>query len=381
MTVRWTNGVPPYELLLVPVFNTPTQISVSPSSSNGSFSFPLGLAAGQQFLLTMSDATGFASGGVSTLLTVGSSISHRNCSTAVPSLKFTFMLDQKLQQCGGYGNATQPVTISGLIPNETPIQLHPPSGPSSFVWNPVSVAAGTQIIFFITDADGDFGGTSHIVPVATTSDQTCLNDQSPHPATNTPTPIPVSPIDPTSAPQATVTLLPKSSNSGTIGGAIAGALVALLVLGTLIVFIYRQKKTRRRRDHRLSNRQYIDDPPSTTNLTHPPSPWNTSTDYIAEPFRMSTVSVPPSAHISTAPSVASGPFLTPNPWSAPSDISTELPSPPPHTRTSTSSKSQLGANYQRPARFILHTDAEIEDVEEIELPPQYSDRFRPTPPS
>lgn len=383
MTIHWVDGEPPYELLLVPVFNTATKVPISSSSSNGSFSFQLGLAAGQQFLLTMSDATSFASGGVSALLTVGSSISHANCSTAIPLLKFTFILGETLEQCGsfnvsGYGNATQPVIISALIPNKTPLQLRPPSGPSDFVWNPVDVAAGDEIVFFVTDANGDFGGTSHLIPVQSTSDQSCLNNDSPQPESNAPTPIPVSPTGPTDAPQATVTLVPKASNAGAIGGAIAGILVVILLLGTLVTFIYRHRKAKQNLNG-FDNRPHPNGFSSTTDITQPSAPWSASADYIAEPFRLTSVSENP---FTSPSSLVSGhdDFDTPNPWSALPDTSTTHDVQMPQPQTSTSSKSRSNAFSQRPTRFILHTDAEIDqDVEEIELPPQYSDRFAPPP--
>lgn len=177
-----------------------------------------------------------------------------------------------------------------------------------------------------------------------------------------------------------MTVTPKASNAGAIGGAIAGALVTVLVLGTLILFIYRQRKMKR--DRRMTSRSYIDGPASSTNLTHPSAPWNTSADYIAEPFRTSTISASPLEPLYTASSfVSESRLYTPNPWSAPSDINHTQPMQAPPPQTPPSSKSHLGTPPHRPARFILHTDAELDqETEEIELPPQYSDRFNPPRP-
>lgn len=66
---------------------------------NGTFSTQLTLAAGKQFLLTMSDSTGFGTGGTSNVLTTGSSISGAACNTTVPAPAFNFQLNDALQQC------------------------------------------------------------------------------------------------------------------------------------------------------------------------------------------------------------------------------------------------------------------------------------------
>lgn len=312
-------------------------------------------------------------------------------------LLFVLLLRSHVDACrsfniSGYDKAIQPVTISvrfihshqlllptltqGLIPNKTPIQLHPPSGPSNFVWNPVDIAANNEVVFFLTDADGNFGGTSHLISVQPTSNQSCLNNESPQPDSNVPTPIPVSPTGPTDAPQATVTLVPKASNAGAIGGAIAGTLVAILLLGTLATFIYRHRKAKGIRNG-FSNRRHSNGLSSSADITQPSAPWNTSTDYLAEPFRLTSVSENP---FTSPSSFVSGhdDFHTPNPWSALPDTSSTHEVQTPQPQTSSSSKSRSNTFSQRPTRFILHTDAEIEqDVEEIELPPQYSDRFAP----
>ena len=50
-------------------------------------------------LVTLSDATGFASGGTSQLLTVGDTVSGNNCNTTDPGVDFFFNLDSPLVQC------------------------------------------------------------------------------------------------------------------------------------------------------------------------------------------------------------------------------------------------------------------------------------------
>jgi hypothetical protein len=51
-----------------------------------------------QFLLTMSDGTGFGTGGTTTLLTVGAPVANNNCNTE-GSQDFYFQLPLALKQC------------------------------------------------------------------------------------------------------------------------------------------------------------------------------------------------------------------------------------------------------------------------------------------
>jgi hypothetical protein len=70
-----------------------------PRSQKGSFTTQLTFDAGIQFLLTMSDGSGFGTGGISALLTTGSSQSNTSCNTTQPAPDFLFQLNTALQQC------------------------------------------------------------------------------------------------------------------------------------------------------------------------------------------------------------------------------------------------------------------------------------------
>lgn len=85
-------------------FDAPINVSLpdsafDDSANAGLYSMQLSLEAQQRFLLTMSDATGFATGGTSEVLTVGSSVSGASCDTTGASPEFTFELPSALQQC------------------------------------------------------------------------------------------------------------------------------------------------------------------------------------------------------------------------------------------------------------------------------------------
>jgi hypothetical protein len=89
---------------------TPRNISIPDNAwdgSKGSFSTTLNFTAGQSFILTMSDATGFGTGGNSDLLTVGGSANNAQCNTTSPGSSFSFQSSSAIQQCGTY-------TISGF---------------------------------------------------------------------------------------------------------------------------------------------------------------------------------------------------------------------------------------------------------------------------
>ncbi|KAI0932082.1 hypothetical protein AcW1_000697 [Taiwanofungus camphoratus] len=83
-SVSWTGGTPPFQLSLIPAFDVPLTTSI-PSSNfsngKGSFQVQLPFAQKQQILVVMSDASGFASGGISNVLSVGPSTSGSQCNT------------------------------------------------------------------------------------------------------------------------------------------------------------------------------------------------------------------------------------------------------------------------------------------------------------
>lgn len=103
---------------MIQVFGTPRNISIpatSFSGGQGSYALPLALPAGQRFLLTMSDATGFGAGGTTDVMSVGAS-QGANCNTTDPGkhvvlgfksksntessgVAFSYQLNLALQQC------------------------------------------------------------------------------------------------------------------------------------------------------------------------------------------------------------------------------------------------------------------------------------------
>ena len=99
-TVSWTGGFPPFRLLITPAFGVSYNISI-PQNALSSFTTTLNLNATQRFVITMSDATGFASGGISPILTATPSVSgtHNSSCYSEPALPFTFQANLALRQC------------------------------------------------------------------------------------------------------------------------------------------------------------------------------------------------------------------------------------------------------------------------------------------
>ncbi|KAL0951285.1 hypothetical protein HGRIS_007996 [Hohenbuehelia grisea] len=251
-TVTWAGGTAPFSLTLIPIFGTPRNISipaVSFSAGKGSFSTQMPFAKGQQYMVSMSDATGFGAGGFTTVKTVGDSRGG-SCNTTDPGVDFSFQLNTALQQCrpftfSGYDGAVQPVTIMAIVPGGQAVTMRPPNGPQ-FNW-PVNVASGTQMVFVMTDAAGRQGGSSDVRTVGMTDDASCLNANSP---SSTPAPSPTSSAPSGSSstrPSNSSTSAPDSSGSGgfsvaAIAGTVIGALIFLAVAVTLGLFCLRRSK-------------------------------------------------------------------------------------------------------------------------------------------
>ncbi|KAI9445126.1 hypothetical protein H4582DRAFT_1913472 [Lactarius indigo] len=378
--VNWTGGQPPFVLEIVPPQGTQQVFPIPASAfSNGvgSYSTVLQLAQEQQILVTMSDATGFATGGISPLLTVQAQPPQSpSCTLVDPVPQFFFSLDFALQQCrpytfSQYPNAVLPVTIYGLVPGGTAIVLNVPNNASEYVWNPASIAAGTSVVFVMSDAQDHTGGASDIKVAGSTSDTSCLNANSPSVTQqSTPSTQTTSSSSTTRArPTASSTKASSSSGSNNISGttliaAIAGTLIFLGVLAALGVFLFRRYRkkssSRRQRTNFDVDGDYHDSP------TLIPA-------HQVDPFLAPAANGVPYEMARMENSAAS---LIPRPVP---EATSDLPSPPVPPSVSSRKSNMTASTRYQPARFILHTDAEEilpDDNGFIELPPQYSENRR-----
>ncbi|KAF8905510.1 hypothetical protein CPB84DRAFT_1727048 [Gymnopilus junonius] len=412
--LTWTGGTPPFQLLIVPVFGTPVNISIPSSAfSNGvgSYSFQLPIANGSQMVFVMSDATGFNSGGTTEILTTQPS-KGVSCNTNT-TVNFSFQLNSALQQCrpyvfNGYTAAVQPVTINAVVPGGSALTLRPPTGPTSFTWN-ADVARGTSLIFFMIDAQGRQGGSSDVKMVGSSDDSTCLNANSP---TSTAGPPASSATSLSTTPSASASSTSAPAHSGVsiaaVAGTVIGSLLFLAVVITLgLFFLRRRHDSRNQGNYRRQSRRLgpgIDpayDPPANA----PPPTYgsdplaSSSAHQYSGSYQPSESSYQSTEGYQLTPQIypPRQAFPPPDPFSSsapPMMPESEIEPFAEQSRGETSSsrdsmtpaqrKAALAANnarYNPPTRFILHTDVEdaIPPNEDgvVELPPQYSERRGP----
>ncbi|KLO13972.1 hypothetical protein SCHPADRAFT_889651 [Schizopora paradoxa] len=437
LNITWTGGTAPFTLIIAPLFEQYYNISIpssafDASTQSGSFSTsPLQLDSGKQFVLTLSDASGFGSGGVSDLLTTGSSITGSQCNTTSPSPPFTFSFLTPLQQCsnlvvGDYTGSIQPNTIRALIPLGQVISLTTDPTQNSLSWQ-ANAAAGTKLVFIMTDSTGQAGGASDLETVLQSNDASCINSSSPHSTASSST-LASSTSQSSSTSQPTQTGGSKSTGRST--GMIVGiaAVVASLILLGILGAVYHI----RRRNQRQRTAVYENDPQVVQAYQIPYSSDPAQFDSIVrvsrqkDPRSVDLMAPAPSTYApssvgSMPPSSSQAQLLSPG-----IDYQSQPYLYSPHEREMSSQYSQssrgshypsseLGANNstyspqpqvdslqpllqpsvpsspepsnsylksQQPKptmpRFILHTDIEdpVEPAEDevIELPPQYSER-------
>ncbi|KAF8898816.1 hypothetical protein BD779DRAFT_39725 [Infundibulicybe gibba] len=422
---------------MTPIFGTPRNVSIpsnSFSNGKGSFSTQLPFPQGQRMLLTMSDGTGFGTGGSTAVLQVEAS-QGGVCNTTDPGVAFSFELNTALQQCrpytfGNYSGAVQPITITGIIPGGTSFILNPPLGPTDFTWID-NAAAGSSVVFIMEDSQGRAGGSSDVTTVASSDDKSCLDNLSPSSTPGSPSPTSAPSPNTTSGAASTPTSS-RSTSIGVIVGSIIGALLFLAVVLSLGLFYLKRRrpgwgfggsgfKRKSRADVDLTY-----DPDYVSNV-HPyplPAHQGVSSSSLArnlhdnDPFLNS---VSPSPHNQTPmypqslsyqqgsaqyhpPSDYHLPLQTPltqnshqsasqhasRPSYSTSFASTgEVGFPPVGSGSSRDSMStnqrkaaMAGQSTYKPSRFIVHTDVEddllpLGEEEVVELPPQYSERRAP----
>ncbi|KAG9015356.1 hypothetical protein FRB93_013056 [Tulasnella sp. JGI-2019a] len=380
LTVSWTGGIAPYYLLITPLFNVPLNLSI-PSSAysngKGSYTTNLALANPEQFLLTMSDATGTGTGGTSGVLTVADPVNGATCDTTAPSLPFNFVTPTSLQQCrqytiNGYSSAIQPITVVGLIPLGSTFLLYPPVGSTSFNWT-ADVKSGTSIVLSLFDAQGRTGGATDLLTVGSSNDATCIDSSSPAST------ITSNPSSTGSSPSATDSNSSGDSNTGAIiGGSVAAAIVSLAIVGLLILFFMRKRRNKNDTPHistQFGGKRQSLEPHMESGVLHEPSAVD---NYEPVPFMLPPSSAsgrtsdygqypPGSAHGDTeaSGSVAGGGVAA-------------VGSAGYNKRTEAYRGSRRSTE-NTPTRFIIHSDAgevpdaqEDEEPETVELPPQYA---------
>ncbi|KIO08339.1 hypothetical protein M404DRAFT_997272 [Pisolithus tinctorius Marx 270] len=391
-TVSWTGGQSPFQISIFPVFDVPRFYSVPSSAYNGnqgSYTISqLPLGQGTKFVLTVSDATGFGTGGATDVIQVAESTSSSSCNTTTPALSYTYNLPSSLQQCApyvfnGYQGAALPVTFVGLIPGGEAFVLQSGVATSSYTWT-TNVQAGTSIIFSMLDAQNRTGGSSDLETVQLSNDASCLSSTSPSSTAS----IPQSSQSGSSSPSTSPTGSSSTKiSTATIIGIAGGGVVALAALVFLGLFLIRKRRrnysmyslaTPRNAPLLHSSGDLHHDPDTPMNATVYPFPYQR--DH-ARSFVPSGQTTPSMSH--RAPQDTHSLPRTLTSLQGDSSIGAHSPNSAPYSDTGMSSvpSSARGKGsmtvMSAPTRFIIHTDAE--DVppaapQVIELPPQYSER-------
>ncbi|QRW14872.1 alphaherpesvirus glycoprotein E domain protein [Ceratobasidium sp. AG-Ba] len=399
LTVTWGGGIAPFSLMITPLYSTPQNITIPDSAYNGthgSYTTTLRVTGKQtqrRFLLTMSDSTGFGSGGTSGLLTAGIDDNSQSCNTTDPGTDFTYDLPSALQQCqpytwSNYYAATLPLTIYGLIPLGKAFVLSPPSQDRSFTWT-ANVASGTNLVFVVVDSQGRQGGSSDFYTVSASNDASCIDANSPG-----------STAQSTAAATSTASTTPISSgttnNAAVVGASIAGGAVFLIALASLVWFILQRKQRRRGDEEDESSVQAItkkrrgrsvdllpEERSGHSGQYPPPSPLTGDPLQTQERDAQGRSVYDPDPYVLPPPSEHEGYFPHTNDHrdgaasNAPGSVRHGRALSVGTTMTGGMTKAQMAASgSSRPQgaqRFILHTDAgEVEDDEVVELPPMYT---------
>ncbi|KAK2461972.1 hypothetical protein APHAL10511_006435 [Amanita phalloides] len=348
----------------------------------------------QKFVITMSDATGFGTGGVSRLLTVGTS--KGGCNTKSPSVPFTYQLNTALRQCrpfmvSGYSQGVQPVTLYGVIPRGTAFVVGQSMGQPLFNWT-VNVAAGTRIIFFMVDAQGHQGGSSDISRVGNSNDASCLDQNSPSLTASVPT---------YTIPTGT-SIRPKRPrfrrggiSLGAIAGTVIGSLLFLAVIITLGLFFLRRQQqsfspqggSKDYGDQMAltpGSRSHVDTTIRGSTHIHQNVCQSNGNPFEPSPSgscqsSVNTYPTYPGLNISPYPPTQPSIPRSPTSVSAPPEVSATLGNEPQASAYDRRGAKARGNLQPPPSRFIVHTDLDDEVFQPdkndtVELPPRYTER-------
>ena len=308
------------------------------------------------------------------------------------------------------------LTRKGVIPGGSTFVLNIPMGSQTFTWI-TDIAAGTELILFMTDANDNQGGNTDIMRVAQSSNASCLDTHAPASLPNPPSLTSSSTSSQTSnvlsssstsPPHPTSSATPHGKMDALVPAIVAPVVgVAVLAVGLSIWWCCHRRRTRER-DVRVFERYQADidltkgnpfpsphmsdisAPASAVPLLHDRSPsadGRTNHDHYSPPLSISTPqgyhpgARPPYEHSRNSSQHGGAPGLA---TVQTNSISRAIrPNGGSGPRRKAADAGILAPRGQHPStQFILHTDLEDSVAppvnEVIELPPRYSER-RPTP--
>ncbi|KAF7344599.1 hypothetical protein MSAN_01942000 [Mycena sanguinolenta] len=274
VSITVSGGTPPYQVLVVPYGSSPLPNNIEARKiqdegpfSSADISFKLNFPENSQFVAVMTDSTGFASGGTSVGVLVGSS-GDASCFDASQNVQPEFVYSIVP---GGVITQCEPTRIwwdpnagvqgtpkfQGVIPGGISFEI--PQGPITQVaeegtgFNWTAPLRGMTTFLLVAGDDrgnGTGGSTLYIVSSGTNNDNSCLNSTSPSSTAGSP----AGGMYPTGSGGGTSST--GSSGSGSTGtsnsnksstniGAIVGGVVggvALLIAAALVALFFMRRR-------------------------------------------------------------------------------------------------------------------------------------------
>ncbi|KAM6490677.1 hypothetical protein JOM56_014020 [Amanita muscaria] len=260
-------GRPPYRVSVIPFGPSPLPnsievrkfIDLSFDGNSTLIEFPLNYPARSQFVVVVSDATGFATGGTSNVMTVGSSSDSScfNASNSITPQSFSFSVSPThFSQClpnliwwngqDAQGFVTPdnflvivPGGQSFTVPTTNAKDVNS-SGGKGFFWLS-SLPTGTTFALFGNSSHGFGSASTTVYSIAYSYDGSCLNGTNPSPMGGNS----AGAIDATHADTATCDgIKSQSVNYAAIVGGILGGVITVLLV-TLHHYIRRKRGTRK----------------------------------------------------------------------------------------------------------------------------------------
>ncbi|TFL02584.1 hypothetical protein BDV98DRAFT_582164 [Pterulicium gracile] len=382
-------GKPPYRALIVPAGPNPINVEVryiidhefDGSSSSVQLKYP----AQSQFFVTMSDADGFGTGGVTGIVTV----QNGGDTSCVPNegseAAFVFNIDPSdlLNQCQATrlwwdpAAAEGDVTVKAMIPGgqawEVPADDLTTEANKGIGFSfTIPVRGGTLLALVAGDNRG-WGSAGSIVTTVGNGinpNNTCINDESPSSTPGSPAggayPTEVGNADESNGNGGGSKSGP---NIGAIVGGVVGGIAALVLLALFFFFCFRKKRSRKENEEKRRRVDLLQEDDEEAS-----GPANELPHYYRpEPF------------IAPEPTEAGSSSHGGRPMTEVMSERSESPVPSTSAGTSTTRKS-AGPRTMRPVNFVQHEDAgpppkeeDEEAAETVELPPAYTNIRGTTP--
>lgn len=193
-------------------------IDIPAAATNTFLTAPLPFRQADQIMLAMSDSTGLTAGGISRLIPVNPApVGSPACNITPPAADFFFFTDRPLEQCkdftiGAAESAILPFMTFGFEPEGESFSVQGGTNSRVATWK-ANYTVGSQLIFCVRDGQVRNGGCSQVNVVGPSDDDSCIASAK------------------------------KKTNVGAIAGGAVGGVVGLGIIGFLIWFFLKKKRS------------------------------------------------------------------------------------------------------------------------------------------